>query len=126
MSLFAKGIAEPEDLEHYDRSLSKEAHRVCEDIKFGVELAEVSSQLESSESIAYINLRTFEKSEFCVEITASGYQVVADKFDTIEPEFRLAGVEACFESYESLMHTISPLFVQKFNDSVAARLNALQ
>jgi hypothetical protein len=128
MSLFAKGIADPEDLEHYDRSLSKEAYRVCEDIKFGVQLAEVSNQLDNNEAIAYINLRTLEKREFCVEITASGYRIVSEKLDTVEPEF-IQGKndeEICFETYESLMHKISPLFVQKFNDSVAARLSALQ
>jgi hypothetical protein len=133
MSLFGGNsnpdpTAAAEDLEQYDRSLVNEAHRVVADIAFGVERAEVSTKLPSSVTIAYINVRTLEKSDYCVEITSSGYTIVARRFDFIDEE--LAGEDPQsdvlrFESYEPLMHHISPLFVQKFNDLVAARLSQI-
>jgi hypothetical protein len=133
MSLFGINLnADPtnaaEDLEHYDRSLVNEAHRVVVDIAFGVERAEVSTQLPSSITIAYINVRTLEKSDYCVEITSSGYTIVARRFDFIDEELAREDTQSDvlrFESYEPLMHHISPLFVQKFNDLVAARLSQI-
>ena len=127
--MLEKSNFDDEDLEQYDRSLAKEAVRVVQDIKFGVETAEVSNILENNDSIAYINLRTLEKKDFCIELTVSGYRIVSNRFDTIDEDFlennRLYK-NTKFESYESLMNEISQLFIKKFNDSVAERLNSIE
>ena len=59
MSLMYNRSVDDEELEQYDRSLSKEAQRVVQEIKFGVDFVEVSTQLENNEAIAYLNIRSF-------------------------------------------------------------------
>lgn len=114
--------------EIFDRSLLKEAQRVVEELKFGVDTAVVSTELEGNESLAYMNIRTLEKEDYCVELTASGYMIVSRKFDTVDEEIRDENVRNAknrFETCEALMHQISPAFVKKFNTSVAERLNSI-
>ena len=114
--------------EIFDRSLLKEAQRVVEELKFGVDTAAVSTELEGNESLAYMNIRTLEKEDYCVELTASGYMIVSRKFDTVDEEIReenVRNVKNRFETCEALMHQISPAFVKKFNTSVAERLNSI-
>ena len=123
--IYNKG--EDDDLDQYDRSLSKEAHRVVDEIKFGVCFVEVSNTLENNDSIAYLNIETLEKENWCVELTSSGYLVVAECFDIIDErvkEKNLASMHK-FETIEALMISISPLFIQKFNQSVAERLKSM-
>lgn len=115
------------DEEIFDRSLSKEAQRVVNEIGFGVDTANVSEVLESSESLAYVNIRTLEKEDFCVELSASGYMIVSrGSFDRVDEKLRdenLKSDNGRYETCEALMHQISPAFVKKFNMSVAERLN---
>lgn len=128
MSNLIVGEPDDEDIKHYDRSLLKEAERVIEDIRFGVDMAELSTQLDQTNNMARLNLRTLEKKEYCIELTAEGYRIVAYQFDTIDPKLDQIDDQnaVIFETYESLMHAISPLFVLKFNDSVAERLNSIK
>ena len=115
------------DEEQYDRSLLKEAQRVCQEIAFGVQSANVSDQLDKSDALAYINLRTLEQEDWCVELTASGYLVVAKKFDTIDDVVKQENLDnlTTYETVEALMNHLSPLFVKKYNDSVAEKLKNL-
>lgn len=115
------------DDEHYDRSLAHEAQRVVEEIKFGVDQAEVSKVLENSESLAYINLKTKEQESFCVELSINGYMIVSRKYDTVDNELKDKNLRNInkFETVEALMHQISPLFVKKFNDSVVEKLKQI-
>jgi hypothetical protein len=129
MSLMYNTANDEEDLEQYDRSLSKEAERVANEIRREqlVEFAEVSSVLESTNSIAYLNIGTFEKQNWCVELTATGYLVVANKFDHIDPDIKESNLKQLnkYETVEALMNSISPLFIEKFNKSVAERLEKM-
>jgi hypothetical protein len=113
--------------ENYDRSLCNEAERVVKEISFGVKCGSVSDKLERSDSLAYINIRTLEDETWCVELTTSGYMIVSNEFDTIDENMRAKNLNNVyrFETFEALMHTISPLFVKRFNDSVAAKLEQL-
>jgi len=110
--------------EQFDRSLAKEAERVVTEIKYGVEQASVSSKLETNDLLAYINIRTLEHEDWCVELTNSGYMVVSRHFDTIDAALKEENTNKVnkYETFEALMHKISPLFVKKFNDSVAEKL----
>lgn len=116
-----------EETTTYDRSLSKEAERVVKELGFGVMRAEVSSVLESTDSIAYMNIRTLEKDDWCVELNANGYLIVAQKFDTIDTQIKEANLtnKKLYETYEALMHQLSPMFVKKFNTSVAEKLQSI-
>lgn len=113
--------------EIYDRSLYKEAQRIIEEIRFGVDEAAVSEILEHTDAIAYMNMRTLEKDEYCVELSGSGYMIVAHSFDKIDEKVRDENLSSMkrYETCEALMHQISPAFVKKFNMSVAERLNLI-
>jgi hypothetical protein len=128
MSLLYNKSVDDEDIEQYDRSLSKEAQRVVQEIKFGVDFVEVSTQLENNETIAFLNIRTLEKEYWCVELTASGYLAVSNKFDFIDQDLKEKNLEQMnkYETIEALMNSISPLFIEKFNCSVAERLEKLK
>ena len=82
-----------------DRSLTNEAYRVVNEIKFGVNESFVSTKLLNNSSIAFINIRTLEKEDWCIELTSSGYTVVSNCFDSI------ANNESSetFETVEALM-----------------------
>ena len=101
-----------------DRSLANEAHRVVDEIQFGVEQAYVSSKLVSNESIAFINIKTLEKEEWCIQLTASGYSIVAKTFDSVTQ----SDCDETYETVEALMIRISPKYMKLFNESVAAKL----
>lgn len=119
-------LNDPDDYPDFNKSLLEEAKRVVREIKFGVEEAGVSTTLESSDSIAYINIRTLEKECWCVELTCGGYKIVSDAFDTISEDQKFKNdILNRFETYEALMHQISQMFVRKFNDSVAERLKQI-
>lgn len=104
-----------------DRSLTNEAYRVVDEIKFGVNESFVSTKLLNNSSIAFINIRTLEKEDWCIELTSSGYTVVSNCFDSI------ANNESSetFETVEALMNRISPQYVKIFNEKVAEKLNKL-
>ena len=107
-----------------NRSLAKEAHRVADEIKFGTEQAYVSSKLVSSESIAFINIKTLEKEEWCIQLTGSGYAVVGNLFDSITND-SADNHEETYETVEALMNRISPKYMTLFNESVALKLKQL-
>ena len=118
-----------EDAEHYDRSMSNEAERAITQIKFGILTASVSEELEKSDMTAFINIRTLEMKDYCIELTMSGYQIVAEKFNSIDSDLikhaNNAEISNCYESIDALMLKISPLYVAKFNNALADKLNNL-
>ena len=118
-----------EDEEQHDRSLSKEAERAVEQIRFGVKAAAVSQQLESSNMIAHINLETLESEVLCIELTVSGYLIVGNSFDTLDADVKEESLKKLksFESIDALMLHVSPLYMKRFNKLVSERLvNLLQ
>lgn len=107
--------------ENKDRSLVNEARRVVNEIRFGVSEVDVSQRLANDDSIAFINIKTLENEEWCIELTASGYAIVSNRFDSIDD----ANDNECFETVEALMNRISPKYMKIFNESVAERLKQL-
>ncbi len=109
--------SESED-ETRDRSLTNEAQRVVNEIQFGIEKAYVSEKLVSNHSIAFINIRTLEKEEWCIQLTANGYSIVGNTFDSVT----MSESAETYETVEALMNRISPKYMKLFNESVAAKL----
>ncbi len=101
------------------KSLAKEARLAVPSIAFGVEWAGVSDKLESSDLLAYINVRTLERTTWCVELTQAGYVVISDTFDDTFNGKR--GTQR-YETIEALMLAISPMFGKRLNELVVARL----
>lgn len=116
-----------EDAEHYDRSMANEVRRAINQIEFGVLKASVSLTLESSDQVAYLNVRTLEQVDYCVELTMRGYMVVGECFDSVDEELMKRNLDAVrvYETVDSLMLEISPMYGSKFNNSLADKLNLL-
>ncbi|KAK3876868.1 hypothetical protein Pcinc_018380 [Petrolisthes cinctipes] len=96
-----------------------EAAAVIQDVKECVGNIVVSS-LPSSDTTIYFNLTTKENNSYCVELTASGFRIVSDKYDdTTQP------TENYFETPYSLLDNISPLYRESFSKALAAKLMLL-
>ncbi len=110
-----------------DRSMAHEAERALNQIKFGIETGSVSEELERSDLIAYINLRTLEQEDWCIELTVGGYLIVARQFDSIDSELKHKNINDVnvYETIDALMLKTSPMYIKKFNLSVAEKLNNL-
>ncbi len=110
-----------------DRSMEHEAERALKQIRFGIMTGSVSEELERNDLIAYINLRTLEEEDWCIELTVGGYLIVARQFDSIDSELKRKNINDVnvYESIDALMLKISPLYIKEFNLSVAEKLNNL-
>ena len=80
--------SDSDDEDQYDQSMVKEGERVVAEITFGVEYVSLSKELENSDSISHINIRTLEKEDYCVELSSSGYVIVGKQFDTIDANLK--------------------------------------
>ena len=120
-------LSKEEDDEKFDRSMANEAQRAIDQIKFGVDDAYVSQKLEGTEAVAYLNIRTLEKAEWCIQLSVAGYLIVAVKFDSIDSELRNKNIKFFnkTESIDALMLQISPMYIDKFNSSLAEKLTGL-
>ncbi|XP_063868950.1 GSK3B-interacting protein-like [Scylla paramamosain] len=96
-----------------------EAAAVIQDVKECVSHMSVAA-LPASNSAIYFNLTTKEENHYCVELTASGFRIVGNRFDNkSEPS------EKYFETPYALLDQISPLYRESFGLALAARLSAL-
>ena len=58
-----------------DKDLRHEAREICREVRPHVVSCDISTNLEQSETIVYLNIRTQEQEEFCVRLSIQGYQV---------------------------------------------------
>jgi hypothetical protein len=113
------------DCDEYFHSLSKEAEKAVDFIKFGVNQVFVSKKLQKSETLAYLNLKTLENKTYCVRLTINGYQIVSYEFDVIDETLDEDDLLSS-ESIDALLNSISPLFVKKFSESLVEKLKCLE
>lgn len=112
------------DIEHYVKSISEEAKKACKQIKFATKQAFLSTSLPITNDIAYFNIETLESNKYCIELTASSYTIVANIFDTIDENFTQSNLNR-YETIDALINSISPLYTQSFNESLANKLKNL-
>ena len=109
-------------------TLEMEAERFCLDISYGVKYVKISDKLEKNSSVVHINISTLENENWCIELNNHGFIIVSNSFDSIdntpEPNY-ISNKKKKFETIESLMFTISPMFSQKFNEMVSKKLNEM-
>lgn len=106
-------------------TLKLEAERFCSEISYGVKYVKISEKLEKNDSVVHINLSTLENENWCIELNNHGFLIVSNSFDSIDKSIRqnnMSNKKKRFETIESLMFTISPLFSQKFNEMVSKKL----
>ena len=67
---------EEEESKFNDIKLMKiEAESAVREISFAVGFVEISRTLPTTDDSAYMNIRTKEGAEFCIELTVQGYRV---------------------------------------------------
>ncbi|CAD5113313.1 DgyrCDS2490 [Dimorphilus gyrociliatus] len=62
--------------------MNEEALLAIKEISYAVNFVELSSKLENSANQAFINIRIKENKDLTVELTQSGFRIVAEKFDS--------------------------------------------
>lgn len=114
-----------ESFQNHVKCLDKEAEKYCKEIYFGVNYAQVSERLEKNSSVCYFNITTLENENWCIELNNQGFLIVSNIFDSKDDIIRLNNIsnqKKQFETIESLMFTISPLYSKRFNEMVSEKL----
>ncbi|XP_055855586.1 GSK3B-interacting protein [Episyrphus balteatus] len=107
---------------------STEAQAIIDDVKNHVNYIAVSKILKSSKTEIFLNLRTIEKTEFCIRASGNGFQIVAEEFDknSYKKPTRDDEEEEIFETPYALLNKISPSYTKSFANQLRKQLEALQ
>ncbi|RNA36546.1 GSK3-beta interaction [Brachionus plicatilis] len=114
--------------ENQAQSMANEAEQFATEISYGVKYVKVSDKLEKSNTVAHINITTLENENWCIELNTQGFLIVSNELDTIDNSTKLNNIlnkTNLFETIESLMFNISPLFCKKFNQMVSDKLSKI-
>ncbi|CAG9857894.1 unnamed protein product [Phyllotreta striolata] len=98
-----------------------EAEAVIKDVRDHVKTLIVCEKLTSNNSRVYLNLVTNEERTFCVELSALGFRIVGNKFDTND-----LNSEEYFETPYSLLDTISLSYKDSFAGALQKKLETLR
>ena len=85
--------------------------------------------LQSSSSHIYLNLTTLECRDFTVQLTAQGFQIVAEAHDTVQESSNSDDDEEerdFFETPYSLLNKISPGYSDAFGNNLLQKLQIVQ
>ncbi|KAJ8924706.1 hypothetical protein NQ315_000857 [Exocentrus adspersus] len=104
------------DLENWQM----EAESVINDVKDHVNELKISQKLGSSNQFIYLNLRTIENEEFCIELSARGFRIVGRSFDTNSIDS-----DEYFETPYSLLNSVSKKFKDSFGNALLEKLGEL-
>ncbi|XP_018570696.1 GSK3-beta interaction protein-like [Anoplophora glabripennis] len=97
-----------------------EAEAIINDVKDHVQELKISEKIKSTSQFIYLNLRTIEHKDFCVELSAQGFRIIGHNFD----ENNIDGDEY-FETPYSLLNVVSPKFKESFGNALFKKLNDL-
>ncbi|XP_053954046.1 GSK3-beta interaction protein-like [Anastrepha ludens] len=106
----------------------EEAAAIIRDVNPHVALIEISRQLPSNESKVYLNVRTIEGQEYCVQVSSIGFRVVANKFDEINANNNdvTEDEDEVYETPYALLDKISPSYVESFGNQLCKQLLSVQ
>ncbi|XP_063380592.1 GSK3-beta interaction protein-like isoform X1 [Cydia fagiglandana] len=97
----------------------QEAEAAINDIRKHVKSANVSTQLKNDNQRIYINLTTLENSDYCIEMSASGFRVVGRTYD----DTTLAIIENMnYETPYALLNSISQKYRESFGGELMNKL----
>lgn len=113
-----------EDVEEENSDLRYDAAHVAKNLAFTVKEISISDHLPQAGNQVYLNITTLEAAQYCIELTERGYRIVATQYDTITNGNLVSGTS--FESLNSLLETISPLYTSAFGEALISKLNVLQ
>ncbi|XP_022111179.1 GSK3-beta interaction protein-like [Acanthaster planci] len=102
--------------------LKIEAKSAVNEVKFAVKYVEISERLSNTDEQAYLNVKTKEGDEFCVELTVQGFRIVGTSFDQID-----GNIESPFyETIYALLDKHSPQYRLTFGETLVDKLQLLQ
>lgn len=98
----------------------EEANAIIEDIRNHVLSISVSERLPQTEREIFLNCETREEKRFTIRLSADGYQIVGQQFDTkTEP------TSIPYETPYALLNAISPGYVNSFGNELSNALSRL-
>lgn len=102
-----------------EQTWPQEAHAAISDIKKHVKTASISPILPSNNQRIYINLTTLENTNYCIEMSASGFRVVGRKYD----DTSLSSIENMnYETPYALLNNISQKYRESFGGELMNKL----
>ncbi|XP_038072380.1 GSK3-beta interaction protein-like [Patiria miniata] len=102
--------------------LKIEAKSAVNEVKFAVKHVEISEKLSNTDEQAYLNVKTKEGDEFCVELTVQGFRIVGTSFDRIDD----SDESTYYETIYALLDKHSPQYRLTFGETLADKLQLLQ
>ncbi|XP_011196753.1 GSK3-beta interaction protein [Zeugodacus cucurbitae] len=106
----------------------EEAAAIIKDVNPHVALIEISRQLPSNESKVYLNVRTIEGQDYCVQVSSIGFRVVGNAFNSIDDGKEEINEEedVVYETPYALLDKISPSYVESFGNQLCKQLLSVQ
>ncbi|XP_072313722.1 GSK3-beta interaction protein [Eucyclogobius newberryi] len=99
-----------------------EAEAIVNDVLFAVAEMHVSHSLNSALDVAYINVETRERNQYCLELTEAGLRVVGYAFDQVNEDMSTHYHETVY----SLLDSLSPGYRDAFGNALLQRLERLK
>lgn len=97
-----------------------EAEAIINDVKDHVKELKISEKIKSTNRFIYLNLRTIENKDFCIELSAQGFRIVGYNFNENNTDSN-----EYFETPYSLLNSISPKFKESFGNALLEKLRDL-
>ncbi|XP_014089301.1 GSK3-beta interaction protein [Bactrocera oleae] len=106
----------------------EEAAAIIKDVNPHVALIEISREIPSNVSKVYLNVRTIEGRDYCVQVSSIGFRVVANEFNSIDDgkEETNEEEEVVYETPYALLDKISPSYVESFGNQLCKQLLSVQ
>lgn len=106
----------------------EEAAAIIKDVNPHVAIIEISQQIPSNVSKVYLNVRTIEGQDYCVQVSSIGFRVVANAFNSIDDGKEEINEEedVVYETPYALLDKISPSYVESFGNQLCKQLLSVQ
>ncbi|XP_020775431.1 GSK3-beta interaction protein [Boleophthalmus pectinirostris] len=104
------------------KDMRLEAEAIVNDVLFAVAQMHVSHCLNCALDVAYINVETKERNQYCLELTEAGLRVVGYAFDQVNEDVNTQYHETVY----SLLDSLSPGYREAFGNALLQRLERLK
>ena len=105
-----------------DVCLNLQAPDIKREIEFAVKSVEVSTEIPSTNDLAYFNIETQEEVHYCVELSLKGFRIVSNRFDFVDEKDKS---NKFYETIYSLLDSVSPLYTATFAKVLQRKLEAM-
>ena len=106
----------------FDVCLNLQAPEIKKEIEFAVKSVEVSTEIPSTNDLAYFNIETQEKLKYCVELSLKGFRIVSNTFDFVQDG---ENENKFHETIYSLLDSMSPLYTATFAQVLKQKLEEM-